>query len=531
MTNSRCSRHFTWVACLILAVVCWPTPIRAEEQFEFHHDHILGTSLDIQITANSSKAATAGEQAILSEIQRLSKIVSTYDPDSEFSRWRKSTASQSPVSADLLRLMQRSDAWRTQSNGAFNVGVGAICELWKAAAKQNRLPTAAELSAATAQASQRPWKLDEVNRTAECLSSTPLTFDALAKGDIIDCACQAAMQADRGITGVMVNIGGDLLASGAQASVVSIADPFADAENSPPAVEIQVRNRAVATSGNYRRGYRIGERTYSHIVDPRTGQPVDHVVSSTVIAPTAIDADALATIFSVLPIQESLALAKQLPGVECLLIGKDRQRHVSAGWSALVVPQATLAAAAPSPTLVPCDDTDSKKDKSKADKTAADWGKQFELVVNYEINKPSGGRGYKRPYIAVWLAKEDGTPVRTLNLSIQKNGQKWLRDLRRWYKDDTARKKTDEKDLVKTISSATRAPGTYKLSWDGKNDHGDALPAGKYTVFIEAAREHGTYQLIREEIEIAGQEFTKELKGNVEIKGATLEFRRLSADK
>src|SRR6185295_17233950 len=100
---------------------------------------------------------------------------------------------------------------------------------------------------------------------------------------------------------------------------VQITDPFADADNAPPVARIIVRDKAVATSGGYRRGVRIGGRWYSHIVDPRSGIPVEHIASSTAIADRAADADALATIFNVLPVEESLRLAEKTPGVACLL--------------------------------------------------------------------------------------------------------------------------------------------------------------------------------------------------------------------
>ena len=69
-------------------------------------------------------------------------------------------------------------------------------------------------------------------------------------------------------------------------------------------------------------------------------------------------------------------------------------------------------------------------------------------------------------------------------------------------------------------------PGKYKVIWDGKDDHGKPVPAGEYTICIEAAREHGTYQSIRKEVTIADKPFTEELKGNVEIKSASIEYRR-----
>jgi hypothetical protein len=108
-------------------------------------------------------------------------------------------------------------------------------------------------------------------------------------------------------------------------------------------------------------------------------------------------------------------------------------------------------------------------------------------------------------------------------------GPRWHPDLKRWYKDDQVRRLADDTDLVDTVSRATRPPGKYTVSWDGKDDHGKPASPGTYTVFIEAAREHGTYQIIRKEVVIAEKPFSHELKGNVEIKSASIEYRQKGA--
>ena len=105
-------------------------------------------------------------------------------------------------------------------------------------------------------------------------------------------------------------------------------------------------------------------------------------------------------------------------------------------------------------------------------------------------------------------------------------GPRWHRDLKRWYSDDQVRRLSDDTDLIDTISRATRPPGKYTVTWDGKDDHGKPLGPGKYTVCIEAAREHGTYQFIRKEVTIADKPFDEDLKGNVETKSASIEYRR-----
>ena len=103
-------------------------------------------------------------------------------------------------------------------------------------------------------------------------------------------------------------------------------------------------------------------------------------------------------------------------------------------------------------------------------------------------------------------------------------GPRWHPDLKQWYRSDRMRQLVEEKSLVDGMSSATRSPGKYKIAWDATDDAGVALPAGKYTFYVEAAREHGTYQLIKHPFEI-GKSMKETLKGNAEIKSVKLDYQ------
>ena len=108
---------------------------------------------------------------------------------------------------------------------------------------------------------------------------------------------------------------------------------------------------------------------------------------------------------------------------------------------------------------------------------------------------------------------------------------RWVPDLRRWHRGDQVRRLAEDKDLVATASGATRNPGKYSVVWDGRDDHGEVLPSGSYTFYLEAAREHGTYQLMKHPFSVGGDLFKVDLKGNEEIQGASLEYRRSTSGK
>jgi FAD:protein FMN transferase len=352
---------------------------------------------------------------------------------------------------------------------------------------------------------QTHWKLDPVAHTATHISQAPLMLNSFAKSYIIKRAADAAM-ASGGVRAVVVNIGGDLVIAGDLKEKVQISDPKADAENDPPMDQLALANRAVATSGNYRRGELIDGHWYSHIVDPRTGQPADAVISATVVAPRATDAGALATAFNVLTPTESVHLAATLPGVEYLIITKSGERLTSPGWHLLETPLAPKPAInAPSATAI-----------------NASSPNDFELVVNLEINLQKEGFA-KRPYVAIWVEDENHAPVRTI--AVWHERDRYLPELKSWYLKYRDVYNTD-KSVLGTVSSATRSAGKYTMKWDGKDDQGKDVKPGKYTIKIEATREHGTYQLMRQELDWNNTPQQINLPGNVEIASASLDYRK-----
>jgi hypothetical protein len=329
------------------------------------------------------------------------------------------------------------------------------------------------------------------------------------KSYIIDRAADAAL-ASGNVSGVVVNIGGDLVVRGNISEPVHVSDPLSDAENGVPIARLVVRDRAIATSGNYRRGVDIQGRHYSHIVDPRTGQPADRILSATVIARNPVDAGALATSFSVMDPVDSRKLASSMPGVEFLLVQKDGSHVESVGWRHLAAPAMDLALAPPPPAPAPYVPQ------------AGAWNPGFELVVNLEL--AHFDMPVRRPYVAIWIEDKDRFPLRTVALWQQK--PRYLTDLKNWYREDNMRRMAESNDLIATLSSATRSPGKYTVKWDGKDNQGKLVKAGTYTVNIEAAREHGTYQMMKQEMDFSGTPKQVQLPGGTEIASATLEYRK-----
>ena len=133
-----------------------------------------------------------------------------------------------------------------------------------------------------------------------------------------------------------------------------------------------------------------------------------------------------------------------------------------------------------------------------------------EVVVDFTFASSSGGQ-VKNPYVAVWVEDGAGNLVQTISLWYQSGkGTKYLSDLRAWASASGG-------DIDSTTSGATRAAGTYSVAWDGTDADGNPVAQGDYVLFVEAAREHGPYEITSTPITIGNDGFTVSLADNGEL--------------
>ncbi|GLR63599.1 DUF2271 domain-containing protein [Marinospirillum insulare] len=120
--------------------------------------------------------------------------------------------------------------------------------------------------------------------------------------------------------------------------------------------------------------------------------------------------------------------------------------------------------------------------------------------VSIEVNLPAseGSMNY-RPYVAVWVEDENDQTVKTV--AVWRKEADWLKDMRRWWRKAG---RYDQGELD-SVTGATRRPGKHQVIWDATNQQGEAVPAGDYTLNIEASREHGSRSWVRQTITLGGK--------------------------
>jgi thiamine biosynthesis lipoprotein ApbE len=492
---------FAILSLTVLLATASEKPVSTKKIGSFivsNYENVLGTSMEIKVLTSSEKKAALAESAALAEISRLNIILSGYDKSSEFSKWMQTQHQAIAVSKDLFQVLSLYDQWSAKTSGALNASAEAINQVWKHAAAADILPNQTALQNAVSIANQQHWQLDANQQTATHLSNSALKFNSFTKSYIIEAAANAAMQAAE-VDGLILNIGGDLVIKGNIVEAVKISDPKSDAENAAPLTTIQVSAGAIATSGNYRRGEMIAGQWYSHIVDPRNGQPSNHILSATVVAPNATDAGALATAFNVLTPSESMALAATMLGVEYMIVTRTGEIFASAHWKDLQV----------------------ATEKSNLVNVEKEW--KNEVVITLELMQQAGFA--KRPFAAIWVEDADKKTVKTIALWFNK--PRWVPDMREWYRKNGETMKANPTSFS-SITSATRSAGKYTLKWDGKDDAGNILPAGNYTIYMEVVREHGGYDLLHQEVECKKKDQSFTLQGVKEVSSAIIEFKKKS---
>jgi hypothetical protein len=149
--------------------------------------------------------------------------------------------------------------------------------------------------------------------------------------------------------------------------------------------------------------------------------------------------------------------------------------------------------------------------------TGKSWPTGMGLDVNFTVATQATGR-VKRPFVAIWIEDESGSTVRNLTAWVLQHrlNPRWLAELRRWTRQNS--------ELVGTVSSATRNPGSYAVRWDGKTDTGKLAEQGDYYVCIETAREHGPYSLVREKVTVGAAAFRKTLGTDNDIEAASVAY-------
>ena len=298
------------VAALLVAGGCERGP-----QAHKFSGSTMGTSYHVTVVTETSRVPAELGDGIFAAVDAVDRAMTTYSDDSELMALNRAPLGTpfalSPQLAEVLAISQQI---HSDSEGAFDPTVGPLVNLWGFGPGKSRdePPGDEELEALLARVGFDALMLDTAARTAIRERDIQLDLSAVAKGYGADRVADHLR--DLGYSDFLVEVGGEMVLSGANAEGERwrIAVEIPDAHGRGVQRVIPVSDTAVATSGDYRNYFERDGKRFSHTLDPRTGYPVTHNLASvTVLAATAAEADALATVFMVMGAERSLAFAEQ----------------------------------------------------------------------------------------------------------------------------------------------------------------------------------------------------------------------------
>ena len=289
-------------------------------QYFKHQGFVFGTYYNIRYSSTESR-----EEAILKRLDEFDKSLSTFNPHSTISVLNQGR--DTVWDADFTEMYQCAQEINRLSHGAFDITVAPLVNAWGFGFKNGLNPDDKTIDSLRQVVGFQKIRLEN-DKIVKLDPRVMLDCSAIAKGYGVDVV--ANLLRDFGIKNFMVEIGGEVVTSGVnpdrQPWRIGVTKPTDDSlsVNNELQTVINVTDKAMATSGNYRNFYYKGGRKYAHTIDPKTGYPVQHsILSATVITNDCATADAYATSFMVLGMEDAKKVLNRHPEMMAYFIYSD----------------------------------------------------------------------------------------------------------------------------------------------------------------------------------------------------------------
>ncbi len=286
----------------------------------------MACQFEVLLNAGQHAAATETALAALDLVDKLEDQMTVYRPQSEVSRINAAAAELPiPVESRLFELLQLAVALHGDTRGAFDITAGPLSKAWGFYRRSGRIPSVHEIETALLRVGSQYLELDPSRRTIQFKrKGMEINLGAIGKGYALDRCGELLSQA--GVANFLIHGGqSSILAAGSRLSAhaekpgwhVALRHPLRPDQE---LADVWLRDRALGTSGSGQQFFHFEGRRFGHVIDPRTGQSVEGVLSATVLAPTAALADALSTAFFVMGREQTLEFCGEHPTIAAILV-------------------------------------------------------------------------------------------------------------------------------------------------------------------------------------------------------------------
>ncbi len=291
----------------------------------------MGTTFHIKVVTGTFYDIEELRKNIEQRLKEINRSMSVFQKESEISRFNAISRADEKFAAskDFLEVLRVSRQLYDITQGAWDGTVKPILELWGFGntSKKREIPPEAEIHRLLSRVGFHHIDISPDGALIKRQATVSLDLGSIAKGYGVDQVASVIRKS--GIRDFLVEIGGEVFASGLRKDGtpwrVGVNRPAEDAGPAEVYSALTLTNQAMATSGDYRNFFTVGAVRYSHVIDPRTGHPVNNgVVSVSVIADSCTVADGLATAVMVMGHEKGLALAEKLNRVECMIVVREQ---------------------------------------------------------------------------------------------------------------------------------------------------------------------------------------------------------------
>lgn len=306
---------------------CGSKSAKPVEREEFH----MGTIISEKLYGKNAKKASA---EIMDNIARLEKLMTINSPGSEIDKLNEMAGKGNvPLSAEPLLVLKEGLRYAELSKGTFDITIGPIVKAWGVFTENPRVPAEEEINNLKSLVGYRDVYIDESSGSAGLAKQGQIVdLGGIAKGYAGDASVEICRRYN--IESAFINLGGNVVAVGSKPD----GSPWKIGVQNPRAANgkyigiLNLRDQAAVTSGDYERYFEEGGKRYHHILDPVTGRPSDSgLMSTTIIANKAIDADALSTSTFVMGLDKGMEFIEGLDGIEGIFITTEKKVYITSG--------------------------------------------------------------------------------------------------------------------------------------------------------------------------------------------------------
>lgn len=303
---------------------------------------VTGYKLNTYVTLTAHTAGHNKPSEVKGILNEALALCDTYE--NLFSRTKSGSVlyqvnhhERTEIPAELAKLIQIGIDYSRLSEGAFDLTIGSVSQLWDFTAQTPAVPAAEEIAAALSYVDYTQIRLtpqDEDTYIIELPENTVIDLGAIAKGYIADRI--KGFLLEKGIDRAVINLGGNVLCVGQKQNgtdfSIGVRRPFST--DSTPLVTLQLNNLSAVSSGTYERYFYQDNILYHHILNPRTGYPYQNGLTDvTIISADSVTGDCLSTTCFALGPEAGMALIESLDSVEAMFVSEDGTLHYSSGFS------------------------------------------------------------------------------------------------------------------------------------------------------------------------------------------------------